>query len=211
VSACRFFVLPAVADHRVVFNGKMAWLRVLLSVLLLSLSGCGSPESSQPSPVSRLKLHTGAYSLWFTGLGLSSDPHVPACANAIFIRGGTNVTIPVDLRYEHGTWIATSSQSSGSQIEYRFQEGSSVVATIPISGTIKGTAVDMGMGAPTVASGVRIFVRGASMDVAQVDGHGSASQQVVSGVASGDIQFVDTLGNVSICTHILLDLTLRVP
>ena len=113
-------------------------------------------------------------------------------------------------RNEDGTWVVRSSRQSNSQLEFRFQEGSGVT-TIPISGTVKGTAVDMGQGTPTLPSGVTISIRGTSTDFGQVVGHGSTVTEVVSGTVSGNIEFVDTLGHVSTCSKILMDLTLPVP
>ena len=95
-------------------------------------------------------------------------------------------------------------------MEVRFQEGSTGFTTIPITGTIKGTAVDMGTSPPS-PTGVRVSIGGVSGDAAIVEGHGSSNTEVVSGTASGNIEFVDTLGNVSTCTKILMDLTRRVP
>jgi hypothetical protein len=183
----------------------------LLLVLVLCAAGCAGGDPTGPSPVNRLNLHPGPYSLWLNGLGISTDPSFPVCSNAISIIGGTSVTIPVDLTNESGTWVVKSTPVSAAQMEFRFQEGRSAVATVPVTGTIRGTAVDRGMGTGFTASGVSVTVRGASMEFAQVEAEGSTDVEVVSGTVSGDIEFVDIPGHRSKCSKILLDLTLRVP
>lgn len=180
--------------------------------VLLALTTClacgGSPGSTDPIPVNRLAIRPGPYWLLFTGIGFSLDPDLPACENAISIRGGTLVDTPVDVTNLDGVWVARSATTSGAQIEFTFRESPTGLVEIPINGTIRGTVVDVNPNDPT---GVVIAVQGTSTESADVTGHGTTNVNVVIGTVTGRIEFRDARGNVSTCSKIRVDLYVRVP
>ena len=184
------------------------WRLALVAVLLTGVAACGG-GSGITSPSVRIPLRNGPYWLHLDGVGFSLDPDLPACENAIAIRGATGVVTAVDLTNANGTWIARSAVNSGAQLELRFTEGTPVVFDVPVAGTIAGVATDMVGSFQRSSTGVRISVRGSTTEWADMSGRGHASQDLVTGTVVGSIQFTDMFGNVSTCTKILLNLVPR--
>jgi hypothetical protein len=162
------------------------------------LMACGSsPTASSPSS---LPLTEGRQLLTFSGFVVSSDPSLPPCAPAGQPRDGTSVNTVVMLTNENGVWVGRSALNFGT-IELRLRSGANATAGYPVTGTITGTGMDIGL--MGVTRDVRVTFASAGGGAATFDGETtSKSSSMFVGRVTGAMRFADSQGVSSTCPAI---------
>src|SRR5436190_5971894 len=113
---------------------------------LVVLLGCGgSPTAAGPDA---LPLTEGRQLLTLSGFAVSTDPSLPPCAPAGQPRDGASVNTVVLLTSENGSWVARAALNFGT-IELHLRPSGTAVTGYGVTGTIRGTGIDVGlMGVP---------------------------------------------------------------
>jgi hypothetical protein len=171
---------------------------LLAAVVLAVLAACSGRASSAPSAVP-LPLRPGRQLLTLAGFASSADPAFPPCTPAGQPRDGTSVATVVMLEKQGDEWVARSEPTAGS-IELHLRGTRLSGATSIVSGTIAGSAVDLGvMG---VVRDVRVTLASSSgAGLAAFDGEASPSS-FVAGRVTGALKFSDSQGLSSTCPAI---------
>ena len=168
----------------------LAWAIVLL--------GCGSSPTG--SDAGALPLTAGRQLLTLSGFAISSDPSLPPCAPAGQPRDGTLVNTVVLLTSENGSWVARSALNFGT-IELHLRPSGTAVTGYGVTGTISGTAIDVGlMGVPR---DVQVTLGSSSSGAATFDGESnSKTSSFMVGRIAGAVRFSDSQGVSSTCSAI---------
>ena len=171
---------------------------VLALAAAVGLMACGSsPTATSPSG---LPLAQGRQLLTLSGFVVSSDPTLPPCSPAGQPRDGTSVNTIVVLTNENGVWVARSEPSFGT-IELRLRAGTSAAAGYPVTGTISGTGIDIGL--MGVTRDVRVSFASAAGGAATFEGETtSQSSSLIVGRVTGAMRFADSQGASSTCPAI---------
>jgi hypothetical protein len=178
---------------------------VVLSIaifVLMGATGCGS-STTAPSPISSI-LQPGAYWLDLAGYSIDFNPEVPACVaetGSVLL----SVRVRVDVALLSGVWVGRVPGEIG-DLELRIHGDEEVAGGVKVSGSIAGNAVDTTSVLPRrgflPVPDVSIKLAGAPGGSASAKGLAERTQSHISGTASGDIQFFNSLGWVSRCPAI---------
>jgi hypothetical protein len=172
----------------------------------LASSACGnvptSPSSAASSHPDSLQLQAGPQWLSLIGLGISSDPEFPPCTPLLVPYGGTGVVTAVVLAHEAEEWVARSTTPTVGDIGLRFQDAGRSLIGEAVSGTIRGSGIDMPYNSLHQAVDVRASLAGAGTPTAQVTGDAALTASFVSGRIAGLIRFSDSHGAFSTCSAI---------
>jgi len=193
---CRGEVSGRVCVARARLRAGVCGVAILIAAT--GLLGCGSsPTAADPGG---LPLVQGRQLLTLSGFAVSSDPALPPCAPIGQPRDGTSVNTVVVLTPENGGWVARSALDLGT-IELRLRAGANAAAGYPVSGTISGTGIDIGL--MGVTRDVRVTFASATGGAATFEGETtSKSSPMVVGRMSGAMRFADSQGVSSTCAAI---------
>ncbi|MEO7272373.1 MAG: hypothetical protein ABIX28_17550 [Vicinamibacterales bacterium] len=170
----------------------------MILAAVAGLLGCGgSPTAADPG---RLPLTEGRQLLTLSGFAVSSDPALPPCAPIGQPRDGTSVNTVVVLTTENGGWVARSAPDVGT-IELRLRAGATAATGYPVTGTISGTGIDIGL--MGVTRDVRVTFASTTGGAATFDGETTTkSSSMIVGRMSGAMRFADSQGVSSTCAAI---------
>jgi hypothetical protein len=167
---------------------------------MAACGGAGSgPSTPGPSPV---QLRPGLQLLTLSGVAVSTDPTFPPCAPVGVPRDGTAVETFVMLAADGQDWVARSRSAAEGDIELRIHATGSTLRGHTVTGTIRGTGIDVGLN--SVIRDVRVTLSaGTGSGPAVLDGETlSPLSAFVGGRASGALKFSDSRGAGSSCTVI---------
>jgi hypothetical protein len=172
--------------------------RIGILAAVAGLLACGSsPTAAAPSG---LPFAEGRQLLTLSGFAISSDPALPPCAPIGQPRDGTSVNTVVMLANENGVWVARSALNLGT-IELRLRAGANAAGGYPVTGTITGTGLDIGL--MGVTRDVRVTFASTTGGAATFDGETtSSSSSMIVGRISGAMRFADSQGVSSTCPAI---------
>jgi len=171
-----------------------------LSLVVIPAAGllaCGSaPTGASPTG---LPLAEGRQLLTLSGFAVSTDPSLPPCAPPGQPRDGTSVNTVVMLTNENGMWVGRSALNLGT-IELRLRAEAKASDVYPVTGTISGTGIDIGL--MGVTRDVRVTFASSGGGAATFDGEASSSSTMIVGRMSGALRFADSQGVSSTCSAI---------
>jgi len=176
-------------------------LRAILLLTCCAVAACGGAESGPSSPgPSPMPLRPGLQLLTLSGVSLSTDPTFPACAPIGVPRDGTAVDTFVMLAMDGQDWVARSRSAAEGDIELRIRATGSTLRGHTVTGTIRGTGIDVGLN--SVIRDVRItLAAGAGSGPAALEGETlSPVSAFVGGRAAGALRFSDSRGAASSCS-----------
>lgn len=183
---------------RSVIPHKSRCLRSLtIALLLVGVVDCGS---SPTAPSGRILQGPGRYWLELIGFAISGDPEIPPCLPPALAYTATRLR--VDVAEERGLWVGRAPSAIGN-LELRIRGGEEVIGGVQVSGSIVGTGLDNETG---FLPGVTIMFGGLTGGAASVDGLAEPTGRYVHGTIIGDIQYSDSVGNVTKCTTIIWSL-----
>ena len=147
--------------------------RIALAATLAVAAACSSPStpSGSSGAVDRLTITPGPYDFF-----LSQNPAPSQCGvNSI---AGAVVSSHVTLSHEGTTWIARSTTTADGDLEIRFSDTGDPTfnPVVPISGTLKGTAI---MPSRPFSDGVSFFVNPGPSTVTPVSGGNFSTSTLV--------------------------------
>jgi hypothetical protein len=179
------------------WTGRSTAALLTTGLALLLLVSCGRSTSS-PSAIA-LPLTPGRQLLTLTGFASSADPAFPPCTPLGQPRDGTSVATVVVLEKLGDAWIGRSEPSAGT-LELHLRGDGVSGATVTVSGTITGSAVDLGL--MGVIRDVRVTLSSSTgTGVAPFDGAASPSS-FIAGRITGALKFSDSQGISSSCAAI---------
>jgi hypothetical protein len=178
-------------------------LRGILLLTCCAVAACGGTASgpSPPSP-SPVPLRPGLQLLTLSGVALSTDPTFPPCAPIGVPRDGTAVDTFVMLTMDGQDWVARSRSAAEGDIELRIHATGRTLRGHTVTGTIRGTGIDVGLN--SVIRDVRVtLAAGTGSGPAALDGETlSPLSAFVGGRAAGALRFSDSRGAANSCAVI---------
>jgi hypothetical protein len=176
-------------------------LAILLWCSCTLAAACGGQSATQPDPSVAVPLTAGQQLLTLGGFSVSFDPTFPTCTPPGQPRDGTSVNTVVALTKEDGEWVARSAPGMGS-VELRLRGTGKSVRGYLVSGTVTGSARDMGL--MGIVRDVTVSLGSSSSGVsATFDGEtASPSSSLIVGKVTGTVRFSDSQGQSSTCPQI---------
>ena len=164
-------------------------------------AACGGQSATQPDASVVVPLTAGQQLLTLGGFSVSFDPTFPTCTPPGQPRAGTSVNTVVALTREGGEWVARSAPGMGS-VELRLRGTGKSVRGYIVSGTVTGSARDMGL--MGVVRDVSVSLGSSSSGgSATFDGEtASPSSSLIVGKVTGTVRFSDSQGQSSTCSQI---------
>ena len=165
--------------------------RTIAIVAVLAGIGCGSPTS----PAHPILQGPGPYWLDVIGFAISTDPDVPPCLAPV--TAFTFVRVRLDVTKEGALWVARSPSAFG-DLELRIRGDGEVTGGTEVSGSVRGTALDT---ETRPVSDVRVRIGAAT--AASVEGLAERTGRFIRGTFFGDIQYINSVGNITQCTAVI--------